>query len=201
MGKRNKDKQTHVWMTPGAFVAALESLWGDKCRERFCEAFDMSPSQMYRYVTFEKEQAIPKSLAMSLVFLMSADADTRAAMEALSAYRTPIAGVKPAAFTAAPKAVKEKPEPAPSAPDAGMAFDDLPEPEEFKPEPVAEAPALSLDFDPAPEPVKAPPKPKAKPKAKKPAKAPEPVKETKSERDARKKREKRAAEKAAKLAA
>lgn len=74
MGKRLKEKPTHLWMSPATIETVAKQVYGESWRQAICADFDISYSQLHRYMTLYKNQGVPKTFALSL--LMRRDMDT-----------------------------------------------------------------------------------------------------------------------------
>lgn len=182
-----------MWIAPVAIEMEAKNLYGDNWRRTLPAEFDISYSQLHRYMTVYNGQTAPKVFAMALTALAVMDDATRKRFDAMMAGFKDSVNREPVKFVAV-KAEKPAKPPRIDAPEAGFSFDD---------EPAAPAAPETAKVLEAVQDAKATIAKAKKPKATKPAATPEPPApaETKAQRDARKKREKRAAEKAAREAA
>ncbi len=198
---RPKKTESVMWITPAAIEANAIANFGPNWRQTLPKAFDISYSQLHRYMTVYNGQTAPKAFAMALVALALMPKELREEFDAIMAQNAAAEDRSAVKFiaTKADKPAKPQKEDAPAA-----SFDFGGDDEE----PAAPEPAPPVVA--AVEEAKATIAKASKPKAKKPSldkasamlgKALTPPAETKAQRDARKKREKRAAEKAAKAKA
>lgn len=184
---RQKKVVTQAWITPAQIQDASIKLWGEKWREGFQTFFDMSYSQLHRYMAVYGGQTVPKSVALALDMALTIKANE---LDLPDLKPTPIADVKPLLFV--PEKKPKVPRPNNDAPEIDLFADpepvkteepetatepSAPEPEsaETAPEPDRTEPAT----EPKAKPVKKPAsKPKAKPSTAKP-KPKTPAKSTK----------------------
>jgi hypothetical protein len=64
-----KQEMEYTFVTPAILERVALDLWGAKWRDEFCAFFDMTYSQLHRYMTVYKGQTIPKRIAVSLEML------------------------------------------------------------------------------------------------------------------------------------
>lgn len=66
----NKKKVVEfTYMSPAKLQELSLDLWGEKWRDRLCEFFDLTYSQLHRYMTVYKGQTIPKRIAVCIEML------------------------------------------------------------------------------------------------------------------------------------
>lgn len=93
-----KEIQTLAYMTPQNVQDISISLWGDEAwRKSFQDAFDISYSQLHRYMSVYKGQLIPKSIALALDMMVTLKAND-IPLPDLADYLTPIDKVEPLIF-------------------------------------------------------------------------------------------------------
>jgi len=184
-------KTKTAYMTPEHIEKLSIKLWGKEgWRTKFQDFFDMSYSQLHRYMTVYHGQTIPKPVALALDMALTLQMN-EIDLPDLKDYATPIADVKPIKFVPEkkPKVVRpsndapivdlfgdddETTETAPEPTEQQAPAEPTTEPAETKPEPdrtetgtkPARKPASKAKAKPA-----APAKPKASAPAKKPAKS------------------------------
>lgn len=88
---------TQAWITPAQIQEASLKLFGEKWREGFQDFFDMSYSQLHRYMAVYNGQTVPKAVALALDMALTLKANDLE-LPTLKDWITPIADVKPLLF-------------------------------------------------------------------------------------------------------
>lgn len=159
---------TQVWITPAMIQEASIKLFGENWRLGFREFFDMSYSQLHRYMAVYNGQTVPKSVALALDMALTLKANDLE-LPTLKDWITPIADVKPLLFVPEkkPKVVR----PNNDAPEIDLFGDPEPTETEQKQDAPETKPATEPEPNRTETETKPDPKPDPKP-AKKPAKKP-----------------------------
>lgn len=134
--KKPAAKKT-VFMTPETLQTIAKGFWGEGWRKAFQDYFDMSYSQLHRYMLMYKGQTIPKHIALALDMMMTLKAN-EIPFPDLAEYIKPIAEAKPVKFEFEKK-VRVPRVQANAAPEIDIfAIESIPVPEpiETKPEPI-----------------------------------------------------------------